>query len=82
MYSISYMMSSVYFSRATGDATSAISYFEESVDFLKKIPEDDLEVGRCNIILQIIIILKQNLSHYNFCILVCADNTYPFGLSK
>lgn len=30
--------------RATGDATSAISYFEESVDFLKKIPEDDLEI--------------------------------------
>ncbi|KAL8456332.1 hypothetical protein ACS0TY_034522 [Phlomoides rotata] len=30
--------------RATGDASSAISYFEESVDFLKKVPEDDLEI--------------------------------------
>lgn len=49
MYTISYMMSSVYFSRATGDASSAISYFEESVDFLKKVPEDDLEVGSCQI---------------------------------
>ncbi|KAL3841193.1 hypothetical protein ACJIZ3_025784 [Penstemon smallii] len=30
--------------RATGDTTSAISYFEESVDFLMKVPKDDLEI--------------------------------------
>ncbi|KAL0359418.1 UNVERIFIED_CONTAM: protein NCA1 [Sesamum angustifolium] len=30
--------------RATGDASSAISYFEESVNFLMKVPKDDLEI--------------------------------------
>ncbi|KAG5555521.1 hypothetical protein RHGRI_006238 [Rhododendron griersonianum] len=30
--------------RALGDASSAITYFEESVNFLKKVPPDDLEV--------------------------------------
>ncbi|XP_051138840.1 protein NCA1 [Andrographis paniculata] len=30
--------------RATGDASSAISYFEESVNFLMKIPNDDSEI--------------------------------------
>ncbi|XP_024018086.1 protein NCA1 [Morus notabilis] len=30
--------------RATGDADSAISYFEESVEFLSKLPRDDLEI--------------------------------------
>ncbi|KAF6147754.1 hypothetical protein GIB67_006727 [Kingdonia uniflora] len=30
--------------RATGDASSAVTYFEESVEFLSKLPEDDLEV--------------------------------------
>ncbi|KAL6523206.1 Protein nca1 [Orobanche gracilis] len=30
--------------RATGDATSAISYFEECVSFLTKVPQDDLEI--------------------------------------
>ncbi|KAL6506048.1 Protein nca1 [Orobanche hederae] len=29
---------------ATGDATSAISYFEECVSFLRKVPQDDLEI--------------------------------------
>ncbi|KAL7138609.1 hypothetical protein ABFS83_10G175200 [Erythranthe nasuta] len=30
--------------RSTGDASSAISYFEESVNFLMKLPKDDLEI--------------------------------------
>ncbi|XP_059295999.1 protein NCA1-like [Lycium ferocissimum] len=30
-------------SRATGDAVSAVTYFEESVNFLLKVPKDDLE---------------------------------------
>lgn len=30
--------------RATGDASSAISYFEESVNLLMKVPKDDLEI--------------------------------------
>ncbi|KAK4256507.1 hypothetical protein QN277_009358 [Acacia crassicarpa] len=30
--------------RAMGDASSAISYFEESVEFLSKLPKDDLEI--------------------------------------
>lgn len=30
--------------RATGDASAAISYFEESVSFLSKVPKDDLEI--------------------------------------
>ncbi|KAG5555522.1 hypothetical protein RHGRI_006238 [Rhododendron griersonianum] len=30
--------------RALGDASSAITYFEESVNFLKKVPPDDLEI--------------------------------------
>ncbi|KAK4413048.1 protein NCA1 [Sesamum alatum] len=30
--------------RATGDASSTISYFEESVNFLMKVPKDDLEI--------------------------------------
>ncbi|KAG8371844.1 hypothetical protein BUALT_Bualt12G0005300 [Buddleja alternifolia] len=30
--------------RATGDASSAISYFEESVNFLMKVPKDDMEI--------------------------------------
>ncbi|KAI3446414.1 hypothetical protein Pfo_003079 [Paulownia fortunei] len=30
--------------RATGDASSAISYFEESVNFLVKVPKDDFEI--------------------------------------
>lgn len=44
MYNI-YLNGTAYFSRATGDATSAISYFEESVNLLMKVPKDDLEVG-------------------------------------
>lgn len=31
-------------SRATGDAGSAINYYEESVEFLSKVPVKDLEV--------------------------------------
>ncbi|CAN4118618.1 unnamed protein product [Withania somnifera] len=31
-------------SRATGDAVSAVTYFEESVNFLLKVPKDDLEI--------------------------------------
>jgi len=31
-------------SRAMGDASSAVSYFEESVQFLSKLPKDDMEV--------------------------------------
>lgn len=31
-------------SRATGDAGSAITYYEESVEFLSKVPVKDLEV--------------------------------------
>lgn len=31
-------------SRATGDAVSAVAYFEESVNFLLKVPKDDLEI--------------------------------------
>jgi len=34
----------IYCSRALGDAGSAVSYFEESVEFLLKLPKDDLEV--------------------------------------
>ncbi|KAH7854653.1 hypothetical protein Vadar_016414 [Vaccinium darrowii] len=30
--------------RALGDSSSAITYFEESVNFLKKVPTDDLEI--------------------------------------
>lgn len=30
--------------RATGDATSAVTYFEESVNFLSKLPTDDKEI--------------------------------------
>ncbi|XP_058184094.1 protein NCA1-like isoform X2 [Rhododendron vialii] len=30
--------------RVLGDASSAITYFEESVNFLKKVPTDDLEI--------------------------------------
>lgn len=30
--------------RATGDAASAVNYFEESVNFLLKVPKDDLEI--------------------------------------
>lgn len=30
--------------RSTADASSAISYFEESVNFLMKVPKDDLEI--------------------------------------
>ncbi|KAI5671607.1 hypothetical protein M9H77_11971 [Catharanthus roseus] len=30
--------------RATGDAAAAITYFEESVSFLSKVPKDDLEI--------------------------------------
>ncbi|GMP41616.1 hypothetical protein CsSME_00011659 [Camellia sinensis var. sinensis] len=30
--------------RALGDAGSAVTYFEESADFLKKVPTDDLEI--------------------------------------
>lgn len=30
--------------RATGDAASAVIYFEESVNFLVKVPKDDLEI--------------------------------------
>ncbi|KAK9283694.1 hypothetical protein L1049_011944 [Liquidambar formosana] len=30
--------------RAMGDAASAVTYFEESVDFLSKLPTDDLEI--------------------------------------
>lgn len=38
----------VHFSRTTGDASSAVSYFEESVNFLMKVPKDDLEVYICS----------------------------------
>ncbi|KAJ8534161.1 hypothetical protein K7X08_007485 [Anisodus acutangulus] len=31
-------------SRATGDAVSAVTYFEESVNFLLEVPKDDLEI--------------------------------------
>ncbi|KAM3339669.1 protein NCA1 [Capsicum galapagoense] len=31
-------------SRAAGDAVSAVNYFEESVNFLLKVPKDDLEI--------------------------------------
>ncbi|KAK7259679.1 hypothetical protein RIF29_25292 [Crotalaria pallida] len=31
--------------RAMGDASSAITYFEESVEFLSKLPKDDLEIA-------------------------------------
>ncbi|KAL5568394.1 hypothetical protein UlMin_024969 [Ulmus minor] len=31
--------------RATGDASSAITYFEESVEFLSKLPRNDLEIS-------------------------------------
>ncbi|XP_006351348.1 uncharacterized protein [Solanum tuberosum] len=31
-------------SRATGDAVSAVAYFEESVNFLLKVPKDDVEI--------------------------------------
>jgi len=34
----------IFFSRAMGDASSAVSYFEESVQFLSKLPKDDMEV--------------------------------------
>lgn len=34
----------VYFSRAMGDASSAITYFEESAEFLSKFPTEDMEV--------------------------------------
>ncbi|MBA0665082.1 hypothetical protein Goklo_004997 [Gossypium klotzschianum] len=34
----------VYCSRAMGDSAAAINYFEESVEFLTKLPTDDLEV--------------------------------------
>lgn len=34
----------LYYSRAAGDAVSAVNYFEESVNFLLKVPKDDLEV--------------------------------------
>nr|AFK44885.1 unknown [Lotus japonicus] len=30
--------------RAIGDASSAVTYFEESVEFLSKLPKDDLEI--------------------------------------
>ncbi|XP_015876147.1 protein NCA1 [Ziziphus jujuba] len=30
--------------RATGDAGAAVAYFEESVEFLSKLPKDDLEI--------------------------------------
>lgn len=35
---------SFFCSRAMGDASSAVAYFEESVQFLSKLPKDDLEV--------------------------------------
>lgn len=31
-------------SRAMGDSSSAVSHFEESIEFLMKLPMDDLEV--------------------------------------
>ncbi|KAE9593923.1 hypothetical protein Lal_00016931 [Lupinus albus] len=31
--------------RAMGDASSAVAYFEESVEFLSKLPKDDLEIA-------------------------------------
>lgn len=31
-------------SRATGDARSAVAYFDESVNFLSKVQAEDLEV--------------------------------------
>ncbi|XP_021804404.1 protein NCA1-like [Prunus avium] len=34
----------LFFSRATGDAGSAVSYFEESVEFLSKLPRNDQEI--------------------------------------
>ncbi|TYG51250.1 hypothetical protein ES288_D10G243000v1 [Gossypium darwinii] len=34
----------VYCSRAMGDSAAAINYFEESVEFLTKLPTDDLEI--------------------------------------
>jgi len=38
------MLTSIFCSRAMGDSSSAVTYFEESVEFLSKLPKDDLEV--------------------------------------
>lgn len=35
-------------SRAIGDSVSAVAYFEESIEFLSKLPRDDMEVAYQN----------------------------------
>ena len=40
------MMLIILCSRAMGDASSAVSYFDESVTFLSKVQTDDLEVQK------------------------------------
>lgn len=39
-----------------GDASSAISYFEESVEFLSKLPKDDMEVISLELLLKAVYI--------------------------
>jgi hypothetical protein len=39
------MLIALFCSRAMGDSSSAVTYFEESVEFLSKLPKDDLEVN-------------------------------------
>lgn len=39
-----FLLTSIFYSRAMGDGSSAVTYFEESVEFLSKLPKDDLEV--------------------------------------
>lgn len=41
---VTFMLTSIFCSRAMGDSSSAVTYFEESVEFLSKLPKDDLEV--------------------------------------
>lgn len=38
------MMLILFCSRAMGDGSSAVAYFDESVNFLSKVQTDDLEV--------------------------------------
>lgn len=52
----------VYCSRAMGDASSAVNYFEESVEFLSKLPTEDLEV-----------INSQPLLHIFLCVILAGQ---------
>lgn len=45
IYSQILTYSNHFYSRAAGDSGSAVTYFEESVQFLLKLPTDDLEVN-------------------------------------